>query len=127
MIYCYSLENITLPPSIVSLETGFEDSPKLFKLDGNVYYVDNWAMKVKEGAKSIVIRKGTFGIYANIMIGNGYQTVEEVYIPKGVVRIHYSTFGKNVTIYCEDVAAPATWSQGWQGEAKVIWNYDLTK
>ena len=124
---CYSLENITLPPSIVTLETGFEDSPKLFKLDGNIYYVDNWAMKVKEGAKSIVIRRGTFGIYANIMIGNSSQAVEEVYIPKGVVRIHYSTFGKNVTIYCEDAVAPATWGQGWQGKAKVIWNYDFTK
>lgn len=72
---CLGLESLTIPDNIASVaDKAFVDCDKIFEIEGNIKYVDSWALDVVYGFSSSVttlrLRSGTVGVADRFVEGD---------------------------------------------------------
>ena len=88
---CSGLTSVTIPDSVTSIgENAFFGCNKLIQKEGNVHYVDQWAVDCDSSVKEVTLRAGTKGIADYTF--RGYTTLKSVTIPESVLYIGQYAF-----------------------------------
>ena len=87
---CANLENINIPESLKSLSgTAFSECSKLLEIEGDIAYVDTWAVGCVPTQKNVVLREGTVGIASGTFTN---YTVYSINIPQSIKVICNNAF-----------------------------------
>ena len=83
---CIGLKNIEIPDSVTSIDSyAFKGCNKLIQKEGNVHYVDQWAIDCDSSATEVTLRVGTKGITNSAF--SGRTKLKSVTIPESVMCI----------------------------------------
>ncbi len=86
-----SLKNFEIPASVEYVGTdAFKDCDALFQKEGNVRYVDKWAVGIYEGATTAVLRANTVGISNGGF--SGAEKLAEVTLPESMLYLGSAAF-----------------------------------